>query len=176
MDLEFKNIDDLKNRMMPALKIRVKELKEKNYSVNEEELWNYFVGIWQEEKNLTLADLVDDVLNANIDFSQTIQIPECKEGMNATICVCIKDLECKVINGRKINLRAGLEAKIKMYSNEDVEIITGVNNIDDIQTLDKTFMVNSLVGNNSSRVYVKDSLNIGEQDEIAEILKADMLT
>ena len=67
MDLEFKNIDDLKNRMMPALKIRVKELKEKNYSVNEEELWNYFVGIWQEEKNLTLADLVDDVLNANID-------------------------------------------------------------------------------------------------------------
>jgi len=67
VDLEFKNIDDLKNRMMPALKIRVKELKEKNYSVNEEELWNYFVGIWQEEKNLTLADLVDDVLNANID-------------------------------------------------------------------------------------------------------------
>ena len=67
MDLEFKNIDELKNRMMPALKIRVKELKKQKYSVDEDVLWEYFVRIWQEKKNLTLADLVDDVLNTKID-------------------------------------------------------------------------------------------------------------
>ena len=38
-------------------------------------------------------------LNACIDFSQTIQIPECKEGMDMKLCVCIKDIECKVLNG-----------------------------------------------------------------------------
>ena len=67
MDIEFKNIEELKERMMPALRIRVKELKEKNYSVTVDELWEYFVRIWQYHKNLTLYDLVDDVLNSKIE-------------------------------------------------------------------------------------------------------------
>ena len=113
-------------------------------------------------------------LNACIEFSQTIAIPECKEGMQTQICVDIKDLECKVLNGRKINVRAGLEIKIKLYSNEEIDIISGINNIDDIQTLDKNFEVNSFVGCGSARVYVKDTLNIDSQDEIAEILKTDV--
>ena len=113
-------------------------------------------------------------LNASIEFSQNIAIPECKEGMQAIICVEIKDLECKVLNGRKINVRAGLEIRVKLYSNEEIDIISGINNINDIQTLDKTFEVNSLVGNGNARVYVKDTLNIDTQDEIAEILKTDV--
>ncbi len=67
MDLEFKSIEELKNRVMPALRIRVRELKNEKYSVDEDSLWEYFVRIWQDKKNLTLADLVDDVLNAKID-------------------------------------------------------------------------------------------------------------
>ncbi len=67
MDIEFKNIEELKARMMPALRIRTKELREKNYSISPDELWEYFVRIWQEHKNLTLYDLVDDVLNSKIE-------------------------------------------------------------------------------------------------------------
>lgn len=113
-------------------------------------------------------------LNASLDFSQIILIPESKAGMDATICVTIKDLECKVLNGRKINVRAGLEAKIKLYSNEEVEFISGINNMQDIQILDKGFTINSLIGNNSTRVYVKDTLNIDIKDEIAEILRTEI--
>ncbi len=67
MDLEFRSIEELKHRLMPALRIRVRELKKEKYSVDEDSLWEYFVRIWQEKKNLTLSDLVDDVLNAKID-------------------------------------------------------------------------------------------------------------
>ena len=67
MDIEFKNIEELKNRMMPAIRIRTQELRKKNYSINEDELWEYFVRIWQERRNLTLYDLVDDVLNLKIE-------------------------------------------------------------------------------------------------------------
>lgn len=67
MDLEFRSIEELKNRVMPALRIRVRELRSEKYSVDEDSLWEYFVRIWQDKKNLTLADLVDDVLNAKID-------------------------------------------------------------------------------------------------------------
>ena len=113
-------------------------------------------------------------LNANIDFSQSIQVPECREGMTLLVCVAVKDMECKVLNGRKINVRAGLEVRIKLYSNDDVNIINRINNIPDIQTLDKKFKINSLVGSGSTRVYVKDTLNIDAQDELAEILKTEI--
>ena len=113
-------------------------------------------------------------LNATLEFSQEIAISECKEGMQAVISLEIKDLECNVLNGRKINIRAGIEFKIKIFSNEYIDVITGINNIDDIQTLDKIFEVNSVLGNDSARVYLKDTLNIDNQDEIAEILKAEI--
>ena len=113
-------------------------------------------------------------LNASLEFSQTIQIPECREGMDPVVCVNIKDLECKVLNGRKINVRAGLDIKVKLYSNENVDIISGLNNVDDIQTLNEALTINSLVGSGSTRVYVKDTLNLPEQDELSEILRADV--
>ena len=66
MDMEFTSIDELKKRVMPAIKIRVKELNSKGYAINNEELWNYFVSYWKKSRDLTLADLVDDVLNKEI--------------------------------------------------------------------------------------------------------------
>lgn len=113
-------------------------------------------------------------LNATIEFSHVISVPECREGMDATINVCLKDLECKVLNGRKINVRAGLDVKIKIYSNEEIEVINGIKSIDDVQTLNETITTNSLVGRNSTKVYIKDTLNVDQQDEIEEILKAEV--
>lgn len=68
--------------------------------------------------------------------------------MDLALSVNIKDLECKVLNGRKINVRAGLEVNIKLYSNEDISVISGINNISDLQTLSDKFSINSLVGTN----------------------------
>ena len=68
-------------------------------------------------------------LTANLSFSQAIAVPGCREGMRAITCVTIKDMECKVLNGRKINIKVGLEVNIKLYSNEDVAIINQINNL-----------------------------------------------
>lgn len=113
-------------------------------------------------------------LNANVDFSQTIDVPEAKEGMDLTADISIKDLECKVINGRKINIKIGLDINVRLQSNEDVEIINSINNIDNIQTMEKSMTLNSLVGSGNTRVYVKDTLNIDEKDEIAEVLRSEI--
>ena len=113
-------------------------------------------------------------LNASVNFSHIMQVPEAKDGMTAICKVNIKDLECKVLNGRKISVKAGLEINVRLYSNENIEIINKVNNIKSIQTLEKDFQINSLIGNNSTKVYVKDTLSIDEKDEILEILKTDI--
>ena len=113
-------------------------------------------------------------LNASIDFSKMINVPESREGMTAVTSVNVKDLECKVLNGRKINIRAGLEVSIKLYLNEDVEIINQINNINDIQTLEEDFGINSLIGEGSTNVYVKDTINIDAQDDLQEILRTEI--
>mgnify|MGYP004651443419 CR=1 FL=1 len=124
-----------------------------------------------------LPDSKDDNLrglNCNLDFSESIAVQGAKEGMLIKTKCTIKDIECKVINGRKVSIKASVEVNIKIYSNEDVEIINKITNIDDIQTLQKDFSVNSLVGNGRTSVYAKDTLNIEQTDELAEILKVDI--
>ncbi len=113
-------------------------------------------------------------LNVNVDFSKVINVPESKEGMTVIASMNIKDLECKVLNGRKINVRAGLEVKLKLYANEDVEIINEINNIEDIQILKESFNINSLLGSGNTRIYVKDTLNIDPQDNLEEVLKTEI--
>ena len=91
-------------------------------------------------------------LNLDLDFSENIAIPGAKEGMVLITKTTVKDIECKVINGRKINVKAGVEFDIKLYSNEDIDIISEVTNVENIQTLKQTFNVNSLVGSGKTVV------------------------
>ena len=113
-------------------------------------------------------------LQACLDFSRNISVKDCKEGMILKVDSVIKDMECKVLNGRKVRVKVGIEYTINIYSNEDVEVINQINNINDIQVLNQNFNMNSLIGNGATRVYVKDTLSIDSNDELAEILKVDL--
>ena len=64
--LEFESIDELKERLMPAIRIRQQALKEDGIDVSVDDIWNYFVATWKKTNNLTLADLVSDLLNKKI--------------------------------------------------------------------------------------------------------------
>lgn len=65
--MEFHSIEDLKQRVMPALRIRKRELKKQGIMVTEEQIWAYFAkNSWKKSYHLTLARIVDDILNRNI--------------------------------------------------------------------------------------------------------------
>lgn len=67
MDVEFSSVEELKKRLMPALRLRKKELKRSNYIITEDELWDYFSkNFWSRATNLSLSKMVDDVLNQEI--------------------------------------------------------------------------------------------------------------
>lgn len=124
-----------------------------------------------------LADNNDEIvrgLNTNLDFSESINVPNCTSDMLANSNINIKSIECKVLNGRKINVKVGLEVNLKIYANENVEIINKINNNNDIQILENNLRVNSLVGNGNTKVYVKDTISIDNTDNLAEILKANI--
>ena len=113
-------------------------------------------------------------INVNLDFSKMFDAPNCNEDMILDVITEIKNIECNVINGRKINVKAQVGIKFKVYTNETVEMINEILNNDDIQVLRKDVKVNSLVGCGNTKAYVKDTIMIDNTDNLAEILNVNI--
>lgn len=122
-----------------------------------------------------MADNSEDTvrgLNTNLDFTETINVPNCKADMLLESQMEIKSIECKILNGRKINVKVGLEVKIRVFANENISMVHEMKEQKDIQILKKEIELNSLVGSGNTKVYVKDTVRIDNVDQLAEILKA----
>ena len=110
-------------------------------------------------------------LHTCLDFSEVILVENCKIGMNVQEKIDIISIETKVLNGRKIGVRANISFDIKVYSNENIEIVKEINGVENLQKLQHTIEVNSLIGEGSTKTYAKETINIDEIDNLAEILK-----
>lgn len=108
-------------------------------------------------------------LNIGLDFSETINIPELETGMDVEIMPTVKFIECKVLNGRKVGIKVALEVSMKICSKESVEIITGLND-ENIQVLGGNVKVNSLLGEGTTKAFIKENISIPNTDNLAEIL------
>ena len=112
-------------------------------------------------------------INSNIDFTQVINMERVRPDMILETNVALKSIECRVLNGRKISTKAILDIGVKVSLNENVDIINQVK-LQDVQTLNKTLNINSLVGSGITKVYAKDTLMINNIDNLAEIMKVDV--
>ena len=123
-----------------------------------------------------LADTEDGYirsLNTSLEFSQSFNISEAQDGMDLNLDLNVRSIDCKVLNGRKVNLRAIVDANIIISANENVDFIKQVNNVGDVQVLNKKFNVNSLVGSGETKTYAKDTIKLNETDNLAEIMKCN---
>lgn len=65
MDIEFNNVKELYERLLPALNTKVVELKRQDMDyIKVEDIWNYLKDSkWAVANNLLLYQMVDDILN-----------------------------------------------------------------------------------------------------------------
>lgn len=70
MDLEFNSLQELYERIKPALITKQSEMKRNGYSyIKIEDIWNFFKEVkWKKASNLELYDMVTDILNTNDDI------------------------------------------------------------------------------------------------------------
>ena len=122
-----------------------------------------------------LADDKDSnirTLNTSLDFAEIIDMENCTEDMLLDETLTLKGFETKILNGRKLHVKAIMDANFKVYSNSEVEAIVDIGNSDgDIQMLNCNKMVLSLVGENTGKTTLKDTINIPSEDNIAEKMK-----
>lgn len=67
MELEFKTLEELYQRLYPALKIKKRELYRLGFPyIQEEDIWDYFrIYKWSKSHNLMLSEMVNDILNTD---------------------------------------------------------------------------------------------------------------
>lgn len=113
-------------------------------------------------------------LNTNLDFTQMLDMDGCKSGMDLEMSVSLRSIECKILNGRKVSLKAQVEFRSKVFSTETAEIVKEIKNKGEIQRLNKCLEINSLVGSGSNKGYAKDTIMIDNTDNLVEILRAEL--
>ena len=65
MDINFNSIRELYERVYPALKSKVRQLKKNDINyIKEVDVWNCLIeNRWKKTRGLVLSDIVDDILN-----------------------------------------------------------------------------------------------------------------
>lgn len=61
--MEFESLNDLKQRIMPALKMREERFLKEGKNISAEDIWVYLKNNkWMKSKNLSLNEIVNDIL------------------------------------------------------------------------------------------------------------------
>lgn len=112
-------------------------------------------------------------INSNIDFTQVIDVEKAKPDMMLETNINLKNIECRVLNGRKISIKAILDVEVKVSANENVDIVNSVK-LKDVQMLNSNLNINSLIGHGTTKVYAKDTLVLDNIDNLAEVMRVDI--
>ena len=66
MDIKINSQEELLKRVRPALRTKKHELMRAGIRVvKENDIWNYNIKKWKDASGLTIADLVNDILNTS---------------------------------------------------------------------------------------------------------------
>lgn len=130
---------------------------------------NTYIMYLADDENMAVRGL-----NTTLEFSKTVDFENVREGMILEDKVNLKSVECRVLNGRKVNIKAIIEMDLKVTSNEEVEFVKQVDDLKDVQLLNENLTVNSLLGSGLTKIFAKDTIIIDSIDNLSDIMKADI--
>ena len=100
MDIEFNNVKELYDRLLPALNTKVTELKRNDLDyIKVEDIWNYLKNTkWVSANNLLLYQMVDDILKLdNYEIDEYVK----GEIRKKIIIPNLENMKGSVINGEE---------------------------------------------------------------------------
>ena len=124
-----------------------------------------------------LVDSADELvrgLNSNIDFSEFLEIDSDVSEADIDAKMILKNMECEVLNGRKVNLKATVEISVRLYSNDGINILKDINGVSGIQKLNEIVQLNSMIGKNTTKAVAKENIILSPEEKIVEILKKEV--
>ena len=64
--MEYDNLTNLYQFLIPAFDVKLRLLKNDNYHLTKKNIWSYLASSkWSSSQDLTISDMVDDIINVN---------------------------------------------------------------------------------------------------------------
>ena len=120
------------------------------------------------------SDEENSMLDVVLPFSEIIDSDKIND---SEIFDCIQNIyitkiEVKILNERKINILVKANVNIKLYKENEVEIIKEIKeNNGEIQKLERKVELNSIVGKGENKATLKESLKITDVEKLESIVK-----
>lgn len=111
-------------------------------------------------------------INQTIDFSQIIKVDNANSDMNWECNVNLNNIQARIINERKINIKADLDISINVVDIKNFEYICNVKDIN-VQKRERTITTNSIFGIGKTKTSISEMQDPIVGDNIAEILKVN---
>lgn len=111
-------------------------------------------------------------INHILDFSQIVAVPEAKQEMIDLGCISLDNIECRMINERKINIKANLNCETELVESTSIEYIKNIN-VKDLQKQGNSVNVNSLIGIGNTKTTINEKIHINDTENLAEILRVN---
>lgn len=111
-------------------------------------------------------------LNTVVDFSKSIELGNIPDGCDCKCRVMLKNIECKILNGRKINVKVNLDSKINVFSDNELNIIKDSLDLSRAQMISNSLKINCLKGKGETISIAKDTISV--DSEIADILDTNI--
>lgn len=114
-------------------------------------------------------------LNALLNFNESIEIPDAKDGMSATVNYKLLGIEHKVLNSRKISVKCSIEIDIKVIGEEEIDITKDILEPGSIQYIKENICLSELIGASCQKVDIKENIMFDEGNPpISEVLKTKL--
>ncbi len=72
MNLEIESSFELRKKLLPVLKLKAKEFRQRGISyISEQDIWNYLVATkWKLAEGLTLSEMTNDILHVEVEKNE----------------------------------------------------------------------------------------------------------
>ncbi len=113
-------------------------------------------------------------MQTTMSFIESIEDSGIREEMFSKYKITIENIDTKVLNERKISIRANLKIKTEFFEKTEIEIFENLEENREIEKLKETVNIKSVIGSNRTKVSIREDLSIDNSLEIAEILKTNI--
>ena len=113
-------------------------------------------------------------IQTTLSFSEIVEEKGITEKSIVKEKIILEGIETKILNERKITIKANLKIKLEFYEKDAIEITTSLDEMEGVEILKETVDIKSIVGTNKIKTTVKEDILVDENHEIAEILKTDL--
>lgn len=113
-------------------------------------------------------------IQTTLTFVESIEDSNINENCLSKQKIYLENIEAKVLNERKISIKASLKIKSEVFEKSEITISSDFENAKDAEKLKETLDIKSIIGENKVKTSIKEDISVDSSYEIAEILKTDI--